>query len=175
MQSDLDEESDEDEEELWDRKNNDNNLDSDTQYPIEQVGAPTTSDEPDNQRVDFEELMIKISGFQENFVNKLPYTNVKLSRTQQRQLDYKQLYEYESTDIENGSDLVCYDWKIQNETILSQYTSIRLRFSSKQTTSKGKINNTWKIIWVYLDSLTGIEITLLVIHQHAIRIHHLTM
>ena len=80
--------------------------------------------------------MIKISGFQENFVNKLPYTNVKLSRTQQRQLDYKQLYEYESTDIENGSDLVCYDWKIQNETILSQYTSIRLRFSSKQTTSK---------------------------------------
>ena len=109
MQSDLDEESDEDEEELWDRKNNDNNLDSDTQYPIEQVSA--TSDEPDNQRVDFEELMIKISGFQENFVNKLPYTNVKLSRTQQRQLDYKQLYEYESTDIENGSDLVCYDWK----------------------------------------------------------------
>lgn len=136
LQSDLDEESDEDEEELWDRKNNDNNLDSDTQYPIEQVSAPTTSDEPDNQRVDFEELMIKISGFQENFVNKLPYTNVKLSRTQQRQLDYKQLYEYESTDIENGSDLVCYDWKIQNETILSQYTSIRLRFSSKQTTSK---------------------------------------
>ncbi|CAX45672.1 conserved hypothetical protein [Candida dubliniensis CD36] len=135
LQSDSDDESDEDEEELWGRKLNENTLDSDTQYAIEQINDTTTSDEPDNQTIDFEDLMTKISGFQENLVHKLPYTNVKLSRTQQRQLDYKQLYEYESTDKENSSDLVCYDWKIQNETILSQYTSIRLRFSSKQTTN----------------------------------------
>lgn len=149
LQSDLDDESDEDEEELWGRKLNENTLDSDTQYAIEQINDTTTSDEPDNQTIDFEDLMTKISGFQENLVHKLPYTNVKLSRTQQRQLDYKQLYEYESTDKENSSDLVCYDWKIQNETILSQYTSIRLRFSSNKPPTQGKINKTWKIIWVY--------------------------
>ncbi|CCG24765.1 hypothetical protein CORT_0G00760 [Candida orthopsilosis Co 90-125] len=92
---------------------------NDTQYEIESV-------EGEDIEPGFEEIISKLA-LQSSDTNK-----PKLNRTQQKQLDLKDLYQKEHTDLPELN----YDWKIQNETISSQYTTIRLRFSSRQISSK---------------------------------------
>ncbi|EGW32641.1 uncharacterized protein SPAPADRAFT_61701 [Spathaspora passalidarum NRRL Y-27907] len=108
---------------------------TDTQYTIESWKSP-----PALQPVNTDSLaqiLDEINEFHGNFVDKnVNHSDViGLNRTQQRILDYKQLYEYEEV---SKPGLSSYELKIQNETILSQYTSIRLRFSSHEIMSSKK-------------------------------------
>ncbi|KAI5967538.1 hypothetical protein CANMA_002972 [Candida margitis] len=92
---------------------------NDTQYEIESV----ESQEP---QPDLEEIV-------RNLALQSSETNApKLNRTQQKLLDFKDLYQHEKNELPE----LKYDWKIQNETISSQYTTIRLRFSSRQVSSR---------------------------------------
>ncbi|RCK63505.1 hypothetical protein Cantr_09579 [Candida viswanathii] len=129
IQSELDEESDseDDDGETWRGNSKENLPDSDTQYPIDQVHTTLGTREPEDP-INFEDLLKEIDDFQGNFVNKQPNRGGTL-RSQQRQLDYKELYDYDSND--NTATTFSYEWKIQNETISSQYNAIRLRFSSR--------------------------------------------
>ncbi|RLV94713.1 hypothetical protein JA1_001507 [Spathaspora sp. JA1] len=109
----------------------------DTQYTIESWKSPVDNNIPP---IDLNEIIEEINEFHGNFVD----TNTnnhhlkgKLNRTQQRILDYKQLYELDHQETPNGISSQ-HELKIQNETITSQYTSIRLRFSSHEIKSNKK-------------------------------------
>lgn len=133
IQSELDDDDsntdddDDDDDEIWGNTNKENVPESDTQYPIDQVESNLSTQEQE-EPINFEDLVKKIDDFQGNFVNKQSSRSGTL-RSQQRQLDYKELYDYDSND--NSRTTFSYEWKIQNETISSQYNTIRLRFSSR--------------------------------------------
>ncbi|KAI5964015.1 hypothetical protein KGF57_001126 [Candida theae] len=91
----------------------------DTQYEIESV-------ESKDGQPNFEEVMQL--ALQSTEISTTP----RLNRTQQKQLDLKNLYQ----DEHSGQLDLNYEWKIQNETIVSQYTMIRLRFASRQVHRK---------------------------------------
>ncbi|CAK7907983.1 hypothetical protein CAAN3_09S07008 [[Candida] anglica] len=87
---------------------------------------------------DIKEALAEIQDFQNNFVQKYSNdpgtednsiqtpTTSSLSRTQQKILDHKELAELKPSS-NNSLD---YNMKMQNETIISQYTLIRLRFTN---------------------------------------------
>lgn len=91
-------------------------------------------DEIDPRIID--SLALEISGFQEIFVNRSRENqpNLKIGRTQQKLMDYKNLYETDQmtfADQQNsgrGSVASTYRFRIQSEVLTAQYTSIRLRF-----------------------------------------------
>ncbi|KAI5954654.1 hypothetical protein KGF54_002430 [Candida jiufengensis] len=133
IQSESDDEEDSNFVESLDEINVDSQQ-KETQYPIENL--ETDYKFPN----DINEIIKDITNFQ-NFDSKDQH-HPKLNRTQQKLMDYKKLYEYESKNS-NSKDLnsISYDNKIQNETILSQYTTIRLRFSSKEIKKKKICND----------------------------------
>ncbi|CAH2355031.1 hypothetical protein CLIB1423_21S00276 [[Candida] railenensis] len=84
---------------------------------------------------DIQDAMNEISEFQNNFVQK--YNSevaspdaVPISRVQKKILDYKELRQYNSPGESGSVNSLDYNMKIQNETLNSQYTLIRLRFNS---------------------------------------------
>ncbi|ODV77872.1 uncharacterized protein CANTADRAFT_7353 [Suhomyces tanzawaensis NRRL Y-17324] len=101
-----------------------------------------------NDLNNFQDMLNEINDFQSNFVDKFSPSSskgVRLNRTQQKILDYKELHSFDSSSTLNSlgplssalnlpapsSVLNSYSMRIQSETITSQYTSIRLRFGSK--------------------------------------------
>ncbi|KAG7662165.1 uncharacterized protein J8A68_004293 [[Candida] subhashii] len=148
--SDDDSDDDEDDINIYPRPDQSN----DTQYTIEQWKSPHLH--PSSNDIDA--IIKEIHELHGSFVDKfnLPVSNVKLNRIQQRILDYKQLYEGEqdsqSTHNKHNGD-VPYELKIQNETILSQYTSIRLRFASHEfeTTNKEKFVRSYAGVLGYVN------------------------
>ncbi|KAI5961414.1 uncharacterized protein KGF55_004037 [Candida pseudojiufengensis] len=101
------------------------NEQKDTQYPIENL------ENDFNFPNEFNEMIKDITNFK-NDDNNFP----KLNRTQQKLMDYKKLYEYELENNNTTSNSLSYEFKIQNEKILSQYNNIRLRFSSREINKK---------------------------------------
>lgn len=92
---------------------------NDTQYEIELV-------ESQDSQPDFEEVLRNLA------LQSSDTITPKLNRTQQKQIDLKDLFQTEHSERAELN----YDWRIQNETILSQYTTIRLRFASHQVHRK---------------------------------------
>ena len=90
-----------------------------TQYEIDLV-------ESQDSQPDFEEIVHNLA-----LKSSETYTT-KLNRTQQKLIDFKDLYQNEQPD----QPVINYDWKVQHEIILAQYTTIRLRFSSRQASKK---------------------------------------
>ncbi|EAZ63975.2 hypothetical protein PICST_28730 [Scheffersomyces stipitis CBS 6054] len=133
---------------------------SDVPYNIDSVKSPSVLVNSVNSQngtgspsQDFTEIINEINDFQSNFVDRFnsntPTSAItqKLNRTQQKILDYKELHALESpttvpsfsgkpTEYEISNS---YNLKIQHETILSQYTSIRLRFASKVSSNQDKV------------------------------------
>ncbi|KAK6453974.1 uncharacterized protein RJT20DRAFT_64921 [Scheffersomyces xylosifermentans] len=137
--------------------------DNDIQYKIDSVKSPSMlssealSSDNTLHHKDFTDIINEINDFQSNFVDRFntnaPATpGVKINRTQQKILDYKELHAFEAPpelDIGNSKQASnakpsfgipnSYNLKIQHETILSQYTSIRLRFASKISSNSDKV------------------------------------
>lgn len=114
----------------------------DTQYPVEQIeDIPIKHKLPELQDMMKELTDFKVTISENSSSASLP----KMSRTQQKLMDYKQLHEYEgslSDQNKHRTKELPYKWKIQNETILSQSTCIRLRFSSHEVPgTKKKVEN----------------------------------
>lgn len=91
-----------------------------------------------------QDIMKEITDFQSNFVNKFGddtnLNNEKFNRTQQRILDYKELENNTSLQgLNNPIAFESYNYRIQYETIINQYNSIRFRFASKTITKDNKI------------------------------------
>lgn len=118
-QSELDDSDDENY--MWippvDNRNNHSSASTET---------PTTTPVPDELLI--RDALEEIQNFQDNFVQKYNNANnLTSSRVQQKVLDYKELQEYQPETLVNSLD---YNMKIQNETLTSQYTLLRLRFNS---------------------------------------------
>jgi hypothetical protein len=160
--SNFQSEDDESEDDADDRKTQDNN-ELDTQYRLELWKSPTvlTNPEAPENVGDFQSIVNEINQFQSTFVDK--FTNspsestFRTNRTQQKILDYKELYSIESPSSLSilasqpstlappiSSILNSYNVKIQCETITSQYTAIRLRFASRIPSDLDKSNKNMK-------------------------------
>ena len=147
--SNFQSDDDESEDDVDDRKTQDN-PELDTQYRLELWKSPTVLTNPEalENVGDFQSIVNEINQFQSTFVDK--FTNspsestFRANRTQQKVLDYKELYSIESpTSLSTlasqpstqappiSSILNSYNVKIQCEAITSQYTAIRLRFASR--------------------------------------------
>lgn len=111
------------------------------------------SDDTDPAMID--SLALEISGFQDTFVNnsRQNHSNLKIGRTQQKLMDYKNLYDTDHmtfADQQNsskGSAASTYHFRIQSELLTAQYTSIRLRFLEKSVAlprnpDKHRVKNT---------------------------------
>lgn len=85
------------------------------------------------------DIMKEINDFQTTLVDRTPARkdNFALTRTQQKLLDLKDLVATEQgPHASTFKSLLDYAVKIQHEAILSEWTQIRLRFSSHATTKK---------------------------------------
>lgn len=82
----------------------------------------------------YEEIMDEINEFQLTFVQKFP-TNPKTNRTQQKVLDYKYLHDEPINKFVGSTDAYSHNIKIQHDTIVAQYTAIRLRFQANKNAS----------------------------------------
>ncbi|CAK9436783.1 uncharacterized protein LODBEIA_P13050 [Lodderomyces beijingensis] len=111
----------------------------DTQYPVDQL-----EDGINNEKLpEMQDLIKEIMDFKHDLGDKLEAKDPqKLTRTQQKLMDYKELHDFEAENP-RPENMSSYKWKIQNETILSQYNNIRLRFSSREkpNSKKKKIEN----------------------------------
>lgn len=98
-----------------------------TQYDVDLIDTPR-----DVKPRLLQDVINDINSFQSNFVRNdgLPTPPVRVSRTQRKVLDYKDLYPEES-EAPRSTD---YSTKIQHDTVVLEYTSIRLRFASKVVT-----------------------------------------
>ncbi|KAK6462800.1 hypothetical protein DFJ63DRAFT_313931 [Scheffersomyces coipomensis] len=131
---------------------------NDTQYRLDSWKSPIMEENLIMDPHDVNEIIEEINDFQNNFVYKYntsnpnpdtnPETNERINRTQQKLLDYKELYSTDefinrasNSSTSSSASLAAlniensYDLKIQNETILTQYNSIRLRFPTKIVSS----------------------------------------
>lgn len=164
--SELDDDEDD---ELHTRKyDDDNETDYDlteTQYNMEQWDTSTlyTTHSPKHLEAKgkrLQEILQEINDFQNDFVQKMNTVgtqgtkNTGVNRTQQRVLDYRDLYEADGdfkadtpsslmvfrnkTNTSPFGDSFNYSIKIQHDTILSDYTLIRLRFGSTLSSNDSK-------------------------------------
>lgn len=139
---DNDEDEDEENESLQDGDREDSR-----NYDIADWDSPAISSLKVGKKessANFQDMMKEITDFQSNFVNKFGDEsnprNEKFSRTQQRILDYKELETNTSTpSTSNPVTFESYNYRIQYETIINQYTSIRFRFASKTISKDNKI------------------------------------
>ncbi|CUM68175.1 uncharacterized protein PRCAT00005893001 [Priceomyces carsonii] len=120
--------------------------DDDTETQID-VWTPQTLDLPEIRPKDANKLWNEASDFQNTLINKFNmninnYGNeipTKFGRVQQKVLDFKELYASEPPSVQLNGNVQSYDIKIQHDTLMNQYTSIRLRFGSKIASGKGQL------------------------------------
>lgn len=156
---------DDDEDETDDDLNNRDASTTETQYNLELWDTPTQyiTQSPKHQQAKgkrLQDILQEINDFQNDFVQKMntPGTqatkNAGVNRTQQRVLDYRDLYEADGdsksdspsslmvfknkTNASPFGDSFNYSIKIQHDTILSDYTLIRLRFGSTLSSDESK-------------------------------------
>ncbi|CAI5757246.1 unnamed protein product [Candida verbasci] len=113
-----------------------NSEEDDTQYQLDSTIEENS----------YNEIKDEIDKFQTNFINNVqPIQNLNMNRTQRKLIDYRDLLKDEPDNYENEK-VICllgnnYRWKIQNEIISNQFTSIRLRFSSFENKKSRKLDN----------------------------------
>lgn len=122
---------------------------SDEEQDLDNTEPDKDTDRDSNSRqetpIDLEEpvsvldIMKEINDFQTTLVDRASprKDNFTSTRTQQKLLDLKDLITAERGPAPGFSNLLDYSVKIQHEAILSEWTQIRLRFSSHITSRKG--------------------------------------
>lgn len=145
-QSELDDDDEEEDEDnghpvdAWNTQNNDS---VDNSYVDNSFVKSPVNDLTNINPKSLNDILREIKDFQSNFVKNIsnpPSNNTSLvdlkqsSRVQRKILDYKDLYnDYEFTESSSEKDFGTsndYTVKIQHDTIMSEYTQIRLRFAS---------------------------------------------
>ncbi|KAK7682887.1 hypothetical protein QCA50_013919 [Cerrena zonata] len=145
-QSELDDDDEEEDEDnghpvdAWNTQNNDS---VDNSYVDNSFVKSPVNDLTNINPKSLNDILREIKDFQSNFVKNMsnpPSNNTSLvdlkqsSRVQRKILDYKDLYnDYEFTESSSEKDFGTsndYTVKIQHDTIMSEYTQIRLRFAS---------------------------------------------